>query len=116
MPYQHLTASEREVISQMHFAGLSAAAIGRHLGRHRGTISRELRRNGEQHDDHAPIRYSSHWAHRQSILRRQQSRRDLPRKLRPRHRRLRFFLRQVEAEEEVVARTDCRSNATGLST
>lgn len=42
---QHLTKDERERISQMHFAGCSNAEIGRALGRHRGTIGRELTRN-----------------------------------------------------------------------
>ena len=42
-----LTMSEREVISNMHFAGVSAAEIARATGRHRSTISRELARNGD---------------------------------------------------------------------
>ena len=90
MPYHHLTGDEREVISKMHFAGYSRAAIGRELNRDKGTISRELDRNGEQYDDHASVRYNSHWAHRKSIVRRQESRRQLPRKLRNRHRLLRY--------------------------
>lgn len=42
-----LTMSEREVISNMHFAGASAAEIARATRRHRSTISRELARNGD---------------------------------------------------------------------
>ncbi|MGH7200290.1 MAG: helix-turn-helix domain-containing protein, partial [Planctomycetaceae bacterium] len=44
MPYGHLTAQEREVISQMRFSGKGPTEIGRALGRDKGTISRELRR------------------------------------------------------------------------
>jgi IS30 family transposase len=107
MPYHHLTAEEREVISQMHFAGFSQAAIGRELGRHRGTISRELNRNGEQYDDHAAIRYNAFWANRQSIMRRGESRRQLPCKLRPRHRLLRYVkdkLRKKWSPEQIAGR------------
>jgi len=46
MAYRHLRAEEREVISQMLAAGASKKAIGEAVGRHRTTISRELRRNG----------------------------------------------------------------------
>ena len=46
MPAHHLKPSERDVIAQMFAAGASRAAIARSLGRHRGTISRELLRNG----------------------------------------------------------------------
>jgi transposase, IS30 family len=45
MPYTHLTAKERYFIYHMNMAGWSAAKIGRKLGRHRGTIRRELARN-----------------------------------------------------------------------
>jgi IS30 family transposase len=44
MPGQ-LTMEEREVLSQMHYARESNAAIARQLGRHRSTIGRELKRN-----------------------------------------------------------------------
>ncbi|MGI9517427.1 MAG: IS30 family transposase [Pirellulaceae bacterium] len=107
MPYRHLTADEREVISQMHFAGYSAAAIGRQLGRHRGTVSRELNRNGEQYDDHAPVRYNAFWAHRKSRVRRQESRRQLPRQLRTRHRLLSYVkekLRKKWSPEQIAGR------------
>lgn len=46
MAYCHLRPEEREVISQMFAAGASSKAIADQLGRHRTTISRELRRNG----------------------------------------------------------------------
>lgn len=42
-----LTLQERERISQMRFAGHSRAAVARALGRASSTISRELRRNGD---------------------------------------------------------------------
>lgn len=41
-----LSMEEGEVISQMRFGGCSQAELARRLGRHRSTISRELRRNG----------------------------------------------------------------------
>ena len=40
-----LTMEEREVLSQMHYAGDSNAEIARELGRHRCTVGRELKRN-----------------------------------------------------------------------
>lgn len=40
-----LAVEEREVISQMRYAGDSQSAIARRLSRHKSTISRELRRN-----------------------------------------------------------------------
>jgi transposase, IS30 family len=46
MSYTHLTMDERNVIYRMQFQGYSQAEIARCLGRHRSSISRELRRNG----------------------------------------------------------------------
>jgi IS30 family transposase len=46
MAYKHLRPEEREVLSQMLAAGSSCTSIAKQLGRHRTTISRELRRNG----------------------------------------------------------------------
>jgi len=45
MSYRHLTTDERNVIWQMRRLGKSRADIARCLGRHRSTVSRELRRN-----------------------------------------------------------------------
>lgn len=45
MPQTQLSNYERYVITHMHSAGFGNAQIARHLGRHRATIGRELRRN-----------------------------------------------------------------------
>jgi IS30 family transposase len=41
----HLNLEEREVIAHMHRAGSEQTQIADRLGRHKSTISRELRRN-----------------------------------------------------------------------
>jgi len=61
-----LTMEERERISQMRHAGAVPARIARALGRHRTTISRELRRNGQ------PTGYTAVAAHEQALRRRRQ--------------------------------------------
>jgi IS30 family transposase len=45
MSYTHLTAQERYFIYHMRMAGWSYARIGGTIGRHRGTIRREVQRN-----------------------------------------------------------------------
>jgi len=46
MSYTHLTPSEREKIQILLQCGFSRSAIARQLGRHKSSLSRELRRNG----------------------------------------------------------------------
>lgn len=43
--YVHLTEAERELIASMHWEGKGPSEIARTIGRDKGTISRELRRN-----------------------------------------------------------------------
>lgn len=45
MSYQHLNMAERNVIYRMRYLGKSLPAIAEALGRNKGSISRELRRN-----------------------------------------------------------------------
>lgn len=69
MPQHHLSPAEREVISQMRYCGKSPSKIGKALGRHRGTISREMKRNTLPGFD----RYYAHQAHWMAQLRRSAS-------------------------------------------
>src|SRR5512135_2442095 len=43
--YVHLTEAERELIATMHWEGKGPSEIARTIGRDKGTISREIRRN-----------------------------------------------------------------------
>lgn len=47
MPYTHLTVVEREIISQMLFAGHSKRTIALAINRHHSTVYRELNRNAD---------------------------------------------------------------------
>lgn len=47
MSYCHLNLHEREVIQAMRREGASLREIGKELGRHKGTICRELKRNAD---------------------------------------------------------------------
>lgn len=49
MSYEHLKLCERYVIYHLRLYGVSLREIGRRLGRHHSTISRELDRNGSPH-------------------------------------------------------------------
>lgn len=64
MPYHHLSEFEREVISQMYYANCSFSEIGAKLGRNKGTICREIRRNclarsGSYYPAGAHLRYQA---------------------------------------------------------
>ena len=50
MLYHQITSAERYTLGVLRRGGLSPAAIGRVLGRHRSTIGREVRRNGTPRD------------------------------------------------------------------
>lgn len=71
MTYHQLTQEERYLIAAQRMGGQSSAAIARLLGRHRSTITRELRRNATHHDD----RYRAEKAHDYAVARRRRCRR-----------------------------------------
>ena len=73
MKYQQLTLEERVLISHLLTQGFNQAEIGRQIGRHRSTISRELRRNRCNGIDRC-YRFSR--AHRRTVARRRRSRRN----------------------------------------
>ena len=50
MAYHQITSEERYRISALRMQGMNQAQIGRALGRHRSSISRELRRNSSEWD------------------------------------------------------------------
>ena len=66
MSYKHLTTFERSRIELLHQQGFSARQIGKILGRHHSTISRELNRNTEEN-------YCAENAHQKYISRRNNS-------------------------------------------
>ena len=45
MSYRQITSGERYMISALRMQGLSLAAIADQIGRHRSSVSREIRRN-----------------------------------------------------------------------
>jgi transposase, IS30 family len=50
-----LSMQEREIVSQLWVAGHSRKAIAERLGRHRGTMGRELRRNGSADGSYSAV-------------------------------------------------------------
>jgi IS30 family transposase len=71
MPYHHLTIEERYVISHLKVAGFSLREIGRRLGRHHATISREIVRNGPEYPEDV---YWYDFTHPRAIKRRHTAR------------------------------------------
>jgi IS30 family transposase len=57
MPYHHFTTEERYVISHMVIADFSLREIGRRIGRHHTSISREITRNRPTYADDAVYWY-----------------------------------------------------------
>jgi len=73
MSYHQITAAERYTLGLLRQQGLHPAAIARVLGRHRSTVSRELRRNRTHHDGcYRPAKADSYARHRRSWARRNQ--------------------------------------------
>lgn len=72
MTYHQITSEERYTIAALRREGFNLAQIGRHLGRHRSTISREVRRNAARHDGG----YRAHGAIERTSARRSRSRRN----------------------------------------
>ncbi|TVT50717.1 MAG: IS30 family transposase [Sedimenticola thiotaurini] len=69
MSYHHFSANERHTLMYLLHMRLSYREIGRRLGRHHSTISREVKRNGR--------RFACYWdepAHRWAMERRQKAR------------------------------------------
>lgn len=78
MPYSHLTGEEREVISQMHYSGRRICEIAVAIDRHRSTVYRELKRNG---NPTAKTPYFARRAEFKAKKRRRLAKEDAPRKL-----------------------------------
>ena len=70
MSYLQITSGERYMISALRVQGLSQAAIARQLGRHRSSISREIRRNHCNDGHYRPSKADSRTRRRRSHSRR----------------------------------------------
>ena len=103
MPYHQVTEEERYQIAAFRQAGCCPAAIARQLGRHRSTISRELRRNGSPWDG----RYRPSKAQEQTNGRRSRSRRNR-RFEGAEWRRVEGLLRQAWSPEQISGWLDKR--------
>ncbi|RJS94890.1 hypothetical protein D3260_03790 [Salinisphaera sp. Q1T1-3] len=78
MSHTHLSARERCNILLMSQFGLNQAEVARHLGRHRSTISRELKRNQSPYNRHYHDFYAQHAAERRRRAARHRRRWDHP--------------------------------------
>ena len=72
MTYAQITLEERYAISALRKLGYTCAAIAREVGRHRSTISREVRRNVWREDSrtYRPFKAQSYTNQRRRISRR----------------------------------------------
>jgi len=59
MPYHHFTREERYIVSHMAVAGFSFREIGRRIGKHHASISREIKRNRTTYADDAVYWYDA---------------------------------------------------------
>ncbi|MDH5259618.1 MAG: IS30 family transposase [Gammaproteobacteria bacterium] len=73
MKYKQITSPDRYIISALRKQGFSTQQIANHLGRHKSTIYRELKRNGRYDGD---SHYRAKEAHARAIRRRSTSRRN----------------------------------------
>jgi IS30 family transposase len=82
MTYHQITSEERYILAALRKQGFNQSEIARHLGRHRSSISREIKRNSSRWDGHyRPSKAIERTAGRRSRSRRNQrfSHRDLQR-------------------------------------
>ena len=63
MKYRQLNGEERSVLAALRLVGLKLAEIARELGRHRSTVSRELKRNAAPYDGWYRARRAQQRAH-----------------------------------------------------
>jgi IS30 family transposase len=63
MKYRQLNGEERSVLAAFRQVGLKPAEIARELGRHRSTVSRELKRNAAPYDEWYRARRAQQRAH-----------------------------------------------------
>ena len=63
MKYRQLSGEERSALAALRQVGLKPAEIARELGRHRSTVSRELRRNATPYDGWYRARRAQQRAH-----------------------------------------------------